>query len=111
MKFQIEKNVYGITGAVLVIFSLIIYPILGFLQGHIYPYSPTFGLPCPTTIFTFGVLLWSVNKITFRYWLIPLAWSLIGFIAATSLGIREDTGLLISGIMASVLLWRFPATN
>jgi hypothetical protein len=111
LKFQIEKNVYGITGAVMVIFALIIYPVLGFIQGHIYPYSPTFGLPCPTTIFTFGVLLWTAKKIPLRTWLIPLVWSFIGFSAATSLGIHEDTGLLVAGIVASLFLWRFPANK
>jgi len=37
----------------------------------------------------------------------PLLWSLIGFGAALSLGIREDFGLLVAGALGTVLLiWR-----
>ena len=54
-----------ITGVLTIAFSLIFYPVLGFFIGHVYPSSPTFGLPCPTTIFTFGLLLWLDKKIPF----------------------------------------------
>lgn len=49
-------------GSALMLYSLLIYPLLGYLLGHGYPYSPTFGLPCPTTIFTLGILLWLDKK-------------------------------------------------
>lgn len=60
--FHFKKDKYGVTGMILILFSLIIYPLLGYLLGHIYPSSPTFGLPCPTTIFTFGMLLLNQKK-------------------------------------------------
>ena len=44
--FQFQKDIYGISGMILIAFSLIIYPTLGYLFGHIYPNSPSFGLPC-----------------------------------------------------------------
>ncbi|WP_414541485.1 DUF6064 family protein [Nostoc sp. CCY0012] len=28
------------------------YPLIGYALGRIFPTSPTFGVPCPTTIFT-----------------------------------------------------------
>jgi Family of unknown function (DUF6064) len=43
-------------GAVLVGYALLIYPVLNALSGHRYPGTATFGLPCPTTLFTIGVL-------------------------------------------------------
>ena len=55
--FRFYFDIYGITGGFLILFALILYPVLGYFQGHIYPSSPTFGLPCPTIIFTFGLLL------------------------------------------------------
>ena len=35
---------------------------------------------------------------------IPLAWSLIGFWAAISLGVTEDFGLLAAGLIGALLL-------
>ena len=72
--------------------------------GHTYPENPTFGLPCPTTIFTFGILLWAKDKIPMYIIGIPLIWAVIGFTAALNLGIKEDTGLLVAAILSVVLL-------
>jgi hypothetical protein len=38
--FQFQKNTYGIAGLILIVFAQIIYPILGYFTGHVYPYSP-----------------------------------------------------------------------
>ena len=86
-------------GSFFILFALLIYPLLGAMFGHVYPDSPTFGLPCPTTIFTFGVLLWSEKRIPIYIILIPLLWSVIGFTASFTMGIWEDTGLLVSGLI------------
>lgn len=110
LAFRFQPNVYGLTGAVLLLYALLIYPVLGYALGHIYPASPTFGLPCPTTIFTFGILLWADKKLPFFLLIIPLLWSVIGFMAAVSLGIKEDIGLLIAGLLASFLIFRHNKT-
>jgi len=102
--FQFRLNKYGITGMALIMFSLIVYPLTGYWLGHIYPSSPTFGLPCPTTIFTFGILLFSSTRIPPAIIIIPFLWALIGFSAAFSLGIKEDTSLLVSGLLSIVLI-------
>lgn len=81
-------------GGLLVFYALIVYPWLGSLSGHVYPYSPTFGLPCPTTIFTVGLLMlagWSVPRHVLA---IPLIWATIALYAAFELGVHEDFGLL-----------------
>jgi hypothetical protein len=78
--------------------------VLGQLSGHSYPYSPTFGLPCPTTIFTFGILLFADKKFNILLLLIPLIWSVIGFGAALNFSVFEDYGLLIAGITGFLLL-------
>jgi hypothetical protein len=94
-----------IVGLILIFYALIAYPAIGFAMGHIYPKSPTFGTPCPTTIFTFGVLLFSVKRIPLYFLLIPLLWSLVGFSAAVSLGVVEDIGLIVFGVVATILLY------
>jgi hypothetical protein len=102
--FRYSGNIYGIVGYILIIYGLIVYPILGYLLGHVYPQSPTFGLPCPTTIFTFGLLLWSDQRIPPAILIIPFLWSIIGFSAAFSLGIIEDTGLLVAGLVSTMMI-------
>ncbi|MCX6132165.1 MAG: DUF6064 family protein [Ignavibacteriales bacterium] len=104
LSFHFRPNVYGFTGALLLLYAMILYPLLGYLFGHVYPKAPTFGLPCPTTIFTFGLLLWTDLKVPKNVLIIPFLWSLIGFSAALKLGILEDTGLLIAGIVGTALL-------
>lgn len=104
LKFQFSLNKYGITGIVLTTFALVVYPLLGYWLAHVYPLSPTFGLPCPTTIFTFGILLFSSSRIPFIVIIIPAIWSIIGFSAAVSLGMKEDTGLLIAGFVGTIMI-------
>ena len=102
LSFQLLKNKKGITGVILILFALLIYPLIGYFLGRVYPASPTFGLPCPTTIFTFGTLLFIKGKCPVIILVIPFLWSIIGFTAAISLGITEDSSLLISAIIAGV---------
>lgn len=104
LRFRLQRDVYGIAGGVLLAYALIVYPALGYCFGHRYPAAPTFGLPCPTTIFTFGMLLWTTRNVAVYVLLIPLVWSFIGFSAAISLGMTEDFGLLVAGAIGSVLL-------
>jgi hypothetical protein len=105
VSFQFKPNLYGITGALLILYAMFIYPLLGYAFGHVYPKSPTFGLPCPTTIFTFGLLLWTDIKVPKIILIIPFLWSLIGSSAALTLGIHEDIGLLVSGFAGVVLIF------
>jgi hypothetical protein len=104
LEYQIRNDFAGMLGWIFIIYSLLIYPILGYIFGHGYPKQPTFGLPCPTTIFTFGILLFASGRIKWYYIFLPLVWSLIGSSAAIKLGILEDTGLFISGTVGFSLL-------
>jgi len=104
LSFGYRPGLKGITGAVLLVYALVVYPVLGYFLGHVYPYGPTFGAPCPATIFTFGLLLWTTSRVHGYLVTIPFIWSLVGSSAALNLGIREDIGLLISGILGTALL-------
>jgi len=104
LKFLFLKRSSGITGILFIFFALVIYPILGHLFGHVYPKTPTFGAPCPTVIFTFGLLLTNNHQTPIFLLIIPLIWSLIGFSAAVNLQITEDFGLFIVGIIGSTLI-------
>lgn len=90
-------------GIALVVFALLIYPALAYIAGHRYPEQPTFGLPCPTTLYTLGVLLW-VRPLRPVLFVVPLVWTLIGFSAALGLGMYEDFSLIAGGLATAVVL-------
>lgn len=88
---------------VLVLYALVVYPAIGALAGHLYPRAPTFGLPCPTTIFTAGVLL-TARRLRVGAVLAPVVWSAIGSSAAFALGVVQDLGLLVAATTLLVAL-------
>ena len=104
LSFDFKITSFTITGIAFILYALIIYPVLGYYFGHVYPQSPTFGAPCPTTIFTFGILIFAGSKLPKLVFVIPLLWSLLGASAAINLSISEDYGLLIAGIVGSTLI-------
>jgi hypothetical protein len=82
-----------------------IYPVLGSLFGHTFPRAPMFGVaPCPATIFTFGMLLWTTRPMPACLLVIPALWALIGLSAAVNLGVPQDYGLAIAGVLGTVLI-------
>ena len=98
LEFNYMNNLKGVIVILFFLYALIVYPLLGFQLRHYYPRTPTFGLPCPTTIFTFGILL-TLEKPIKVLFTIPMLWAIIGFTAALKLGIYEDIGLLISAVL------------
>ncbi|MGE5437055.1 MAG: DUF6064 family protein [Syntrophothermus sp.] len=100
IKYDYKGNDNKVISLFIITYSLIIYPLLGILGGHIYPYNPTFGLPCPTTIFTFGIILFANTRIKWYFIIIPILWSVIGLSAAWNFGIYEDVGLIMSGLIS-----------
>jgi hypothetical protein len=104
LEFRFAGNIRGYAGAVLLLYAMVLYPLLGYLLGHQFPQSPTFGAPCPTTIFTFGILLWTTGKVHWYIFILAFLWALIGFTAAFKFGILEDIGLLVAGVVGSGML-------
>ena len=107
LSFHWRFDAFGVTGAALMTYALVLYPLLGALAGHGYPRGPTFGLPCPTTIFTLGLLLWSEREVPLWVLAVPLGWSILGVSAAASFGIVEDYALPVAGVLSGVMiLWK-----
>lgn len=102
--FRAKPDVAGVVGGLLIVFALLLYPALGLLSSHVYPRAPTFGTPCPVTIFTFGLLLWTDKSVPLYVLLIPFVWSLLGSSAAFLLDVREDIGLLGAGVVGTFLI-------
>ena len=93
----------GWAGAALVIFGLAVYPLMSVAAGHHYPAQPTFGLPCPTTIFTLGIMLWMLGSVPRHLFVIPLLWAMTGSLAALQLGVTEDLSLAAALLMTAIV--------
>ena len=94
-----------ITGAGFVLYAMVLYPLLGIRFGHSYPRAPLFGVtPCPTTIFTFGLLLWATKSVPAYLLIIPLLWSIVGMSAAVNLRVPQDYGLVVAGVLGTALI-------
>jgi hypothetical protein len=102
--FRLNPGVQTVIGFLLVIFALAIYPAWSVYSGHHYPELPTFGLPCPTTIFTIGMCAFLVRPYPRSSLVIPVLWSFIGGQAAFLLGVPQDTGLLVAGVIGLLLI-------
>lgn len=104
LSFRPRWDIYSIIGGAFILYGLFIYPILGYFLGHVFPQAPSFGVPCPTTIFTFGILLWTDTKLSKYLLVIPVLWSIIGFSAAFQWGVWEDVMLLVAGVVTATMV-------
>jgi hypothetical protein len=84
----------------LIAYSLV-YPGINAVQHLSLSRIPAFGVPCPTTIFTAGVLLLATPR-SWRLSIIPVMWSVIGGSAAILLGVQADYALPIAGIALAI---------
>lgn len=96
LQFAFNADVSDFIGVGFILYSIVLYPMLGNLFGHNYPRTPTFGVPCPITIFTFGLLIWNKKPVTLRLLAIPLLWTIIGSTATFLFGIWEDAPMLVA---------------
>lgn len=92
-----SPTIWRITGMVFIVYSLI-YPALVLLSGLRYPAMPTFGVPCPTTIFTVGVILSTEPVVPRVTRIIPFLWCLIAGSSAVLFGVYPDLILLIGAV-------------
>jgi hypothetical protein len=92
-----------ILGLAFVAYALVGYPLVGLAVGHVYPHavlSPLF--PCPAIILTFGLLLFA-RGVPRHLLIIPTSWALSGLLWLY-LGMFEDAGLVIAGVVGVVLI-------
>lgn len=106
LQFRRELTATARLGLVVIALALAGYPAAGHYLGHRYPATPTFGLPCPTTLFTFGLLLMATPDLRKSLIIGPLAWALIGSSAAFILGVTQDLALLAVAAAGVYLLLR-----
>jgi hypothetical protein len=88
----------------LVVYALV-YPAINAVQHGTWLNIPTFGVPCPTTIFSAGLLILAVPR-SWALAIIPIIWSVVGGSAAFSLGVRADYALPIAGLVLAASLFQ-----
>lgn len=93
LTLHLRNDLAGWTGSLAIAYALLVYPILTMVYGHFYPQSPTFGAPCPTTIFTVGLLLWAQPAVPRVLLIIPALWAAVGTVGAAALGMPADYAL------------------
>ena len=108
LAFDCESRARRIAGHALIAYALVGYPFLSLILGREFPEMPTFGLPCPTTIFTIGMLAFLSSPFPRYVFAIPIVWALIGSQAALLLGVYEDLGLLVAGLAGVWLAFDSP---
>lgn len=99
IRFRMRWDWRGRLASILLIYSLIVYPLLG-LATNPYPDTPLFGVvPCPTTIFTLGLLVVASHPRPILLAAVPMLWAAIGGSAAVLLDIPQDWGLFAAGLI------------
>ncbi len=111
LHFRMVRSVRTALGVALVVFALIVYPAWSVHAGHGYPAMPTFGLPCPTTLFTIGVLALLIAPYPRSPLVVPVLWCLVGAQAAFLLGVQPDLGLLPAAAVGAFLIARPAAAS
>lgn len=105
LRFGFDTSPRSLLGALFILYAIFVYPLLNYRFSHGYPQMPMFGVaPCPTTIFTFGLLLWCQSKVPWHLIIIPLLWTLVGLTAALQLAIPEDYGLIVAGVLSTIVI-------
>lgn len=102
--FEPESRTNEIAALAVIAYALLLYPMLGLALGQRYPAIPTFGAPCPLTIFTFGVFCLFPAFIPRYVMAVPLVWTVISSYAAFGFGVYEDLGLIVAAVTAIVVM-------
>jgi hypothetical protein len=100
LSFTSRRTTWGPVGWILVLYALV-YPAINAVQHDSLLRIPTFGLPCPTTIFTGGLILLASPR-SRALAIVPMIWSVIGGSAAVLLGVSADYALPLTGVALAV---------
>jgi hypothetical protein len=87
------------------VFLVFLYPLIGYVLGHVYPKTCTPVMPCPLTVFAIALVVAAIPKVDKKVFVALLPWALLGL--PKCLGVSdcyEDCILFISGIYGVVML-------
>jgi hypothetical protein len=104
LRFAPRRSSRGPFGWLLIGYGLL-YPPINAAQHLTLLRIPAFAVPCPTTIYTAGLLMLTTAR-SWQLAVIPIVWAAIGGSAAFALGVPADYALPIAGIALAVSSFR-----
>ena len=108
LSFSPPRTGWSLVGSSLMLYALL-YPAITAVEHGSVVRAPTFALPCPTTIFTAGVLLVAPSRRR-SFAIVPIIWSAIGGSAAFLLGVHADYALPVAGAALALSAFQKPTT-
>lgn len=107
LAFRFRADLAGWSGLGLALLAMAIYPLLGGFAGRPWSSAAWFGVtPCPTVIYTIGLLLLIDGRRRLGLMVVPLLWSLAAGAAAWFLPVPEALVLPVIAIGGLVLMLR-----
>lgn len=104
ISYRISTDIYSLTGIVLILYAMVGFPVGAYLVGHIYPQMGMVGMfPCPTVLFTCGLLLCTNSKVQKYMLIIPLLWGFAG-VYWTTVGLVEGAGVVVGAVVATAMI-------
>lgn len=104
LAFEIRGQGIDYFAYLFILTGIIIYPVMLFLMEDSLHKTITLGLPCPSTILTFGFLILTSTKFPKYLLIIPALWTIVGTSAAINFGVYPDYLMAISALTAILYL-------
>ncbi len=108
LSFRSSRTAWILVGRSLMLYALL-YPAIAAVEHGSVVRAPTFAVPCPTMIFTAGVLLLA-SSTRRSLTIVPIIWSAIGGSAAFLLGVSADYALPVAGAALALFAFQKPNT-
>ena len=106
LEFEFKGTVMDYIAYFFIIFGIVIYPVLIYILENSLSKTISLGLPCPSTIFTFGFLMLTTLKFSKYVLIIPGLWTIVGTTAAYKFGVYPDYLMPVSAVIAIIYLMR-----
>jgi uncharacterized protein DUF6064 len=101
LTFELTQGYRHALAALFLIVSLL-YPVLVLSGEHQFPRAPLFGVPCPLTLFTAGLLLAARPPVPRALFVLPIVWCVIGGTAALLFGVIPDLALWAGALVLTI---------
>lgn len=106
LEFDFKGTVMDYIAYFFIIFGIVIYPALIYILENSLSKTISLGLPCPSTIFTFGFLMLTTLKFSKYVLIIPVLWTIVGTTAAYKFSVYPDYFMPVSALVAIIYLMR-----
>ena len=102
LEFEFPGRTMHYVGYSFLVIAIFIYPILIYFLKDSLRTTITLGLPCPSTILTFGFLMLTTQKFRKYLLIIPVLWTIVGTSAAFNFGVYPDYLMALSALVAII---------